>query len=99
MYAMKSSSTAHIRNAMSILAASLRIQRISFICDVCDMNPETYESGAPGGLYLVHFRRNVMNLSRSGVGICFGGNIVAAPSHRRPVLYSAVMNSGVFFSM
>ena len=81
---------------------------ISFICDGCDVNLDTYEPGAPGpgapgGLYLVHFGRNVLKLSGSGTPeesgswICFGGNIVAAPSHRRPMLYSAVMNSSVLF--
>ena len=98
---MKSSNTAHIRNAVSISAAFLRIRRITFICDVCDENLDTYEPGAPGGLYLVHFGRNVLKLSgsetqgESGSWICFGGNIVAAPSYRRPLLYSAVMKSGV----
>ena len=100
---MKSSNTAHIRNAMFIGAASLRMRVISFICDVCDVNLDTYEPGAPGGLYLVYFGRNVLKLSGAGTQgelgswICFGGNIVAAPSHRRPMLYSAVMNSGVSF--
>ena len=63
---MKSSNTAHIRNAMSIGAASLRIRRISFIRYVCDVNLDTYGPGAPGGLYLVHFGRNVLKLSGSG---------------------------------
>ena len=65
MYAMKSNSTAHIRNAVLIGEASLRRRMISFICDVCDVNRETYDPGAPGGLYLVHFGRKVLKLSGS----------------------------------
>ena len=76
---------------------------ISFICDVCDVNRDTYDPRAPGGLYLVHFGRKVLKLSGSWTPVaskswmCLGGRIVAAPSHRRPMLKSAVMNSGVFF--
>ena len=45
MYAMKSNSTAHIRNAVLIGEASLRRRMISFICDVCDVNRDTYDPG------------------------------------------------------
>ena len=65
MYAMKSNSTAHIRNAVCVGAASLRRRMINFICDVCDVNRDTYDPGAPGGLYLVHLGRNVLKLSGS----------------------------------
>ena len=65
IYAMKSNNTAHIRNAVLVGEASLRRRIISFICDVCDVNRETYDPGAPGGLYLVHFGRNVLKLSWS----------------------------------
>ena len=64
-YAIKSNSTAHIRNAVFIGEASLRRRMISFICDVCDVNRETYDPGAPGGLYLAHFDQTVLKLSWS----------------------------------
>ena len=41
MYAMKSNSTAHIRNAVCVGAASLQRRIINFICDVCDVNRDT----------------------------------------------------------
>ena len=77
---------------MSIGAASLRIRRISFICDVCDVNLDTYEPGAQVVLYILvrtywsyldHGRRKSLDHGYAG------------PSHRRPMLYSAVMNFGV----
>ena len=103
MYAMKSNSTAFIRNAVSVVAASLQIRMISFIYDVCGVNRETYDPGPQGGFYLAHFGRKVLKLSGSWTPVelrswmCLGGRIVTAPSHRRPMLRCAVMNSGVFF--
>ena len=33
---------------------------MSFVCDVWDVNRETYKLGDPGGLYLVHLGRNML---------------------------------------